>query len=107
MSESRVLVVGATGQLGGVIARKLIASGTQVRALARNRDLLAHLRPRRRSHPSIFVICRSSPKPAAASSRSSRLPTTTWVGGSPARHALTSLVIRICVRQRATLACAG
>ena len=32
MSESRVLVVGATGQLGGVIARKLMASGTQVRA---------------------------------------------------------------------------
>ena len=43
MSESRVLVVGATGQLGGVIARKLIASGTQVRALARNRDRLAPL----------------------------------------------------------------
>lgn len=45
MSESRVLVVGATGQLGGVIARKLMASGTQVRALARNRDRLAPLAP--------------------------------------------------------------
>ena len=45
MSESRVLVVGATGQLGGVIARKLIASGTKVRALARNRDRLASLAP--------------------------------------------------------------
>ena len=33
MGESRVLVVGATGQLGGVIARKLIASGTKVRAI--------------------------------------------------------------------------
>ena len=43
MNESRVLVVGATGQLGGVIARKLMASGTRVRALARNRDALASL----------------------------------------------------------------
>ncbi len=33
MSESRVLVVGATGQLGGVIARKLIDAGVKVRAL--------------------------------------------------------------------------
>src|SRR5262245_39749124 len=41
MSESRVLVVGATGLLGGAIARKLIASGTRVRALARNRNGLA------------------------------------------------------------------
>jgi NADH dehydrogenase len=35
--------VGATGQLGSVIARKLIASGTKVRALARNPDRLARL----------------------------------------------------------------
>jgi uncharacterized protein YbjT (DUF2867 family) len=41
MNEARVLVVGATGQLGGAIARKLIASGRRVRALARNRDALA------------------------------------------------------------------
>jgi uncharacterized protein YbjT (DUF2867 family) len=41
MNDSRVLVVGATGQLGGAIARKLIASGVAVRALARNRDALA------------------------------------------------------------------
>lgn len=41
MSESRVLVVGATGQLGGVVARKLVAAGVPVRALARNRDKLA------------------------------------------------------------------
>ena len=40
-----MLVVGATGQLGGVIARKLIASGTKVRALARSRDRLAPLAP--------------------------------------------------------------
>jgi uncharacterized protein YbjT (DUF2867 family) len=45
MNESRVLVVGATGQLGGVIARKLIASGTKVRALARSRERLAPLAP--------------------------------------------------------------
>ncbi len=45
MNESRVLVVGATGQLGGVIARKLMASGARVRALARNRDALASLGP--------------------------------------------------------------
>jgi uncharacterized protein YbjT (DUF2867 family) len=43
MNESRVLVVGATGQLGGVITRKLIASGVRVRALARNREALAPL----------------------------------------------------------------
>ena len=43
MNESRVLVVGATGQLGGVITRKLIASGVKVRALARNREKLAAL----------------------------------------------------------------
>jgi uncharacterized protein YbjT (DUF2867 family) len=41
MSGSRVLVVGATGQLGGAIARKLIAAGVPVRALARNREKLA------------------------------------------------------------------
>ena len=45
MNESRVLVVGATGQLGGVITRKLIASGVKVRALARNREALAPLAP--------------------------------------------------------------
>ena len=43
MTESRVLVVGATGQLGGVITRKLIASGVKVRALGRNRAALAPL----------------------------------------------------------------
>jgi NADH dehydrogenase len=41
MGESRVLVAGATGQLGSVIVRKLAASGVKVRALARNRDRLA------------------------------------------------------------------
>ena len=40
MQQSRVLVVGATGQLGRVIARKLVAAGTPVRALARNREAL-------------------------------------------------------------------
>src|SRR5262245_8281326 len=43
MSGSRVLVVGATGQLGSVIARKLVAAGVPVRALARNREKLAAL----------------------------------------------------------------
>ena len=43
MKQSRVLVVGATGQLGRVITRKLIASGVQVRALARNREKLGQL----------------------------------------------------------------
>ena len=41
MKNSRVLVVGATGQLGRVIARKLVASGTPVRALGRNAQTLA------------------------------------------------------------------
>jgi len=45
MNESRVLVVGATGQLGAVITRKLIAAGTPVRALARNADKLAQFAP--------------------------------------------------------------
>lgn len=36
----RVLVAGATGLLGGVVARKLLASGVPVRALGRNRDKL-------------------------------------------------------------------
>lgn len=45
MNESRVLVAGATGQLGRVITRKLLASGTKVRALARNREALARLAP--------------------------------------------------------------
>jgi uncharacterized protein YbjT (DUF2867 family) len=45
MGESRVLVVGATGQLGGAIARTLVRSGATVRALARNRDALASLAP--------------------------------------------------------------
>jgi uncharacterized protein YbjT (DUF2867 family) len=45
VSESRVLVVGATGQLGGAITRKLVASGVRVRALARNRQALEALAP--------------------------------------------------------------
>ena len=45
MSEARVLVVGATGLLGRVIVRKLVASGRPVRALARNRETLARLAP--------------------------------------------------------------
>jgi len=45
LNESRVLVVGATGQLGSVIVRKLTASGARVRALARNQAALAALAP--------------------------------------------------------------
>jgi uncharacterized protein YbjT (DUF2867 family) len=41
MPQSRVLVVGATGQLGRVIARKLVDAGVPVRALARKREALA------------------------------------------------------------------
>jgi uncharacterized protein YbjT (DUF2867 family) len=44
MLESRVLVAGATGQLGGAIARKLIAAGIPVRALARSAEKLAPLK---------------------------------------------------------------
>ncbi len=43
MPDNRVLVVGATGQLGGVITRRLLAAGVPVRALARRRDKLAAL----------------------------------------------------------------
>jgi NADH dehydrogenase len=45
MSGSRVLVVGATGQLGSVITRKLIAAGIPVRALARNAQKLDQFAP--------------------------------------------------------------
>lgn len=39
MSESlKVLVVGATGQQGGAVARKLLDKGHQVRALTRSPD---------------------------------------------------------------------
>ena len=40
-----MLVVGATGQLGRVVVRKLLASGTRVRALARNAAKLAEFAP--------------------------------------------------------------
>jgi uncharacterized protein YbjT (DUF2867 family) len=43
MAESRVLVAGASGQLGKVIARKLVAAGVPVRALARSREKLLEL----------------------------------------------------------------
>ena len=45
LKESRVLVVGATGPLGSVIVRKLIATGVKVRALARNQASLARFAP--------------------------------------------------------------
>jgi uncharacterized protein YbjT (DUF2867 family) len=41
----KVLVVGATGQLGRVIVRKLVEDGTAVRALSRNAARLANLHP--------------------------------------------------------------
>jgi uncharacterized protein YbjT (DUF2867 family) len=43
MKDVRVLVVGATGQLGGVITQKLITAGVPIRALARTREKLAAL----------------------------------------------------------------
>lgn len=43
MSDSRVLVVGATGLLGRVIVRQLSAAGARVRALGRRKDILAQL----------------------------------------------------------------
>ena len=45
LKESRVLVVGATGPLGSVIVRKLIATGVKVRALSRNQAALAQFAP--------------------------------------------------------------
>lgn len=39
----RILVAGATGELGGAIARKLLATGVTVRALGRDRGKLARL----------------------------------------------------------------
>ncbi len=46
MTDSRVLVAGATGQLGRVITRQLLDAGVQVRALARNAAALAAFAPR-------------------------------------------------------------
>ena len=46
MTSSRVLVAGATGQLGRVITRKLLDSGVPVRALARNAAKLGEFAPR-------------------------------------------------------------
>jgi NADH dehydrogenase len=43
MLPGRVLVAGATGQLGGVIVRRLLEAGVPVRALGRNREKLAAL----------------------------------------------------------------
>jgi len=43
IEANRVLVAGASGQLGGAIARKLLAGGVPVRALARNRGRLEAL----------------------------------------------------------------
>ena len=44
MAESRVLVAGANGQLGGVIVRKLAAAGVPVRAVGRNAQKLEVLK---------------------------------------------------------------
>jgi uncharacterized protein YbjT (DUF2867 family) len=41
--ERRILVAGATGQVGGIVTRKLLAAGLPVRALGRNREKLAAL----------------------------------------------------------------
>ena len=65
MNTSRVLVVGASGQLGSVITRKLMANGTPVRALARNAGKLAQFAPQAeiasvdlRDVPSLTEACR-------------------------------------------------
>jgi uncharacterized protein YbjT (DUF2867 family) len=45
-STSRILVAGASGQLGRVITRKLLESGVPVRALGRRAERLAEFAPR-------------------------------------------------------------
>lgn len=42
-NSSRILVAGATGVVGGLVARKLLAAGVPVRALGRNSEKLAAL----------------------------------------------------------------
>jgi uncharacterized protein YbjT (DUF2867 family) len=42
-ASTRVLVAGATGVVGGIVARKLLAAGVPVRASGRNREKLAAL----------------------------------------------------------------
>ena len=51
MPESRVLVAGASGLLGSVIVKKLLAAGVPVRALGRDAAKLAPSRLKRRSRP--------------------------------------------------------
>jgi len=46
MTEGRVLVAGATGELGGAIARLLLDEGVPIRALARGREKLQPLADR-------------------------------------------------------------
>jgi dihydroflavonol-4-reductase len=45
MSDAKVLVTGATGFIGSALARKLVKSGCQVRALVRNGQKLASVLP--------------------------------------------------------------
>lgn len=55
MNGSRVLVVGATGQLGSAIVRTLVATGATVRAVARDRTKLAALGPGVEIAPADFL----------------------------------------------------
>ena len=106
MSDTRVLVVGATGQLGQVIARKLIASGATVRALARNGDALSRLAPGAepaavdlRDVQKLTEACRGVDQiVATANNNMGREPT--------APRASTWPATRTSVRRHATPACA-
>ena len=73
MPEARVLVAGASGQLGSVIVRKLLAAGVPVRALAGTREKLAPLEAAGAEiAPINSWMCPRSTRRAAASVRSSR-----------------------------------
>ena len=107
MNESRVLVAGATGQLGSVITRKLIASGTKVRALARNREALAQFAPEAeiaavdpRDLVNLTEACRGVDQIVATANNN-------MGKGRPARPGLISAPTRISAPPLATPASAG
>ena len=105
--ENGVSVVGATGQLGGVIARKLMASGAKVRALARNRDALASWRPAAeiaavdlRDVPKLTEACRGVEQIVATANNN-------MGKGRPARPESISPATRTSAPPRATPASGG
>src|SRR5258706_9967599 len=56
--ENRVLVTGATGNVGGEVVRQLVAAGVPVRAMVRNRAKAAGI-----DHPGVEIVTGDFEKP--------------------------------------------